>query len=158
MAIVFLGLGSNLGNKELNIKKALELIEQKAGALKTVSSFYHSKAWGYISENEFVNIVAEVESTLTPTELLNILKQIEKELGRATKTIFGYEDRVIDIDILFYDNLILNTPELKIPHPLLGKRDFVLYPLAEIAPDFIHPVLNQSSEWLKNKLSHQAND
>ncbi len=129
----YLGLGTNLGDKERNIATALELIAERAGVVLRTSSFYYSAPQGFESENTFVNAVASVETSLQPLELLSVLQQIETELGRASKTRNGqYADRIIDIDILLYDDLIVDLPELKIPHPLMKTRDFVIKPLNEI--------------------------
>ncbi|MDR3653914.1 MAG: 2-amino-4-hydroxy-6-hydroxymethyldihydropteridine diphosphokinase [Paludibacter sp.] len=140
MSLVFLGLGTNLGNKERNLYDAILKLSLEVGALIRQSSFYASKSWGYESSNEFLNAVVLVDTDLLPFELLAKTQQIELELGRTAKTGSGYSDRLIDIDILLYDNFTIDQPTLKIPHPLLVERDFVLIPLAEIAPDLIHPV------------------
>lgn len=152
MALVYIGLGSNLGDKKHHLQQAIELIAEKAGKIISCSSFYESKPWGFSSPNDFLNAVILTETTLSPTELLYKTQQIEREMGRTEKTGNSYADRMIDIDILFYDNQLINTPELKIPHPLIQERDFVLIPLAEIAPDFIHPVLRKSIQELKDNL------
>ncbi|NDV45579.1 2-amino-4-hydroxy-6-hydroxymethyldihydropteridine diphosphokinase [Paludibacter sp. 221] len=145
MATVYLGLGTNLGNKRENIENAIYYISQQIGEVISISSFFESKPWGFMSENDFLNAVISVTTTISPTLLLEKTQEIEREMGRKTKTKEGgYSDRLIDIDILFYDTLVLDTPKLKIPHPLIQKRDFVLIPLAEIAPNLVHPVLQKS--------------
>jgi len=129
----FLGLGSNLGNKERNIETAIQLISERVGLLTAKSSFYYSSPQGFESEHQFVNAVVVVETLLQPLELLNILQHIEKDLGRTSKSANGqYADRIIDIDILLFDDVIVDLPELKIPHPQMKKRDFVTKPLNEI--------------------------
>ena len=145
MAKVYVGLGTNLGNKEENLRTAVYLINRKIGKVISLSSFYETAAWGFVSEHTFLNAAACIETALSPTDILHFTQEIEREMGRKQKSVQGvYSDRPIDIDILLYDNLILQTPELTIPHPLMTERRFVMEPLAEIAPDFIHPVLHQS--------------
>ena len=146
--IGYLGLGSNLGNRQENLQKAIACLDPGA-----VSSVYETKPWGYSSENAFLNQVIRIDTALSPSELLQQIRQIEKSLGREEKTKDGYEDRLIDIDILLYDDLILETEELTIPHPHLHERLFVLEGLNEIAPDLIHPRLNQSIAELYAKLT-----
>lgn len=152
MAKVYVGLGTNLGNKEENLRTAVYLINRKIGKVISLSSFYETAAWGFVSEHTFLNAAACIETTLSPTDILHVTQEIEREMGRKQKSVQGvYSDRPIDIDILLYDNLTLQTPELTIPHPLMTERRFVMEPLAEIAPEFIHPVLHQSLSKL-NKL------
>ena len=150
MALVYLGLGTNLGDKEKNITTAVDAIVLKVGDLILLSSFVVTKPWGFESENDFLNAVVLVDTDFSPNELLVVTQEIEIDLGRDKKSNSTYSDRVIDIDILFYDRLIINQPTLKIPHPLITERDFVLIPMTEIAPHFIHPVNNKSiSELMK---------
>lgn len=131
MARVYLGLGSNLGKKEENLKLAVEFMST-LGSVKKLSSYFYSKAQGFVSLNDFVNQVILIESSLSPRELLIKTQLIEKRMGRLTKTAHEYSDRVIDIDILMYDSLQMNEPDLIIPHPRIGERDFVKLPLSEI--------------------------
>lgn len=141
MATVYLGLGTNLGNKEENLNTAVEKIKEKIGEVTSLSSFIETDPWGFESENGFLNAVLCVETRLEPHQILSILKEIEIEMGRTSKSVNRvYSDRIIDIDILLYDNLIMNTKDLVIPHPLMTERDFVMKPLIEIAGDTIHPV------------------
>src|SRR5690606_12404909 len=129
----YLGLGSNLGQREDNLTEALKLIDEKVGKVLLQSSLYYSEPWGYESEQHFVNQVVLVETRLEPLDLLHQLQAIEKEMGRKQKAPgVRYEDRIIDIDILLYDDWELDLPELKIPHPLMKERDFVQKPLNEI--------------------------
>ncbi len=152
MSLVYLGLGTNLGDKEQNLNNAVMALTLEVGDVLRVSSFYRSKPWGYDSKNEFLNAVALVETSLTPFEVLQKTQEIERNLGRTAKTATGYSDRLIDLDILMYDNLILDQPTLTIPHPLLAVRDFVLLPLSEMAPDLVHPVLGKSIIELRREL------
>lgn len=141
MAIVYIGLGTNLGNKQKNLKSAIDLISQHVGELLIKSSFFESNPWGFESEHIFLNAVIKMETILQPMELLAKTQEIEVKMGRTNKTQKVYSDRLIDIDILFYDNIVVDVPELKIPHTLLTQRDFVLTPLMEIAPHLVHPIL-----------------
>lgn len=130
----FLGLGSNLGNKEENLLKAVKLLQKQAGQVLTISSFYYSEPWGFQSANHFVNIVILLETGLEPLDLLRETQGIERTMGRSAKSSDGeYADRIIDIDILLYQNRQMDLPQLKIPHPLMSERDFVMKPLREIA-------------------------
>lgn len=140
MALAYLGLGTNLGNKHKNLNDALVALSLEAGNVLGVSSFYASKPVGFESENEFLNAVVLIETRLSPFQLLEKTQEIERKLGRVIKSGNGYSDRLIDIDILLYDNQIIDQPTLKIPHPLMTERDFVLVPLTEIAPELVHPV------------------
>ncbi|MEI6555389.1 MAG: 2-amino-4-hydroxy-6-hydroxymethyldihydropteridine diphosphokinase [Paludibacter sp.] len=140
MALVYLGFGTNLGDKERNLNDAILKISQDIGKVICQSSFYASKPWGFESENDFLNAVILAETNLSPLELLAKTQEIELELGRTVKSTNGYADRVIDIDILLFDNEIIDLPELKIPHPLITERDFVYIPLLEIAPNLLHPI------------------
>ena len=132
---VYLGLGTNLGDKEANLKAAIEEIRKRVGEVTSLSAFHASEPWGFQSENSFLNAVCCVSTNLQPMEILSMTQEIERELGRTKKSVGGiYSDRIIDIDILLYDDLRIHTPELTIPHPLMWKRDFVMIPLHEIAP------------------------
>ncbi len=145
MAKVFLGLGTNLGEKEKNLCLAIQYIEKRIGKILSRSAFYITPPWGFVSDNDFLNGVVEVDSSCLPEELLRITREIETEMGRVAKSADGnYTDRMIDIDILLYDDLILDTEGLTLPHPYLHERLFVLEPLVEIAPDYIHPILKKS--------------
>ena len=133
----YLGLGSNMGNRQGNLDKALSLLSQRL-KVEQVSSIYDTEPVGNINQSRFLNLVCQVYTRLTPAELLALAKGIELKLGRARgKSNFP---RPIDIDILFYGDQVIETAELVIPHPRLVERAFVLIPLAEIAPDLVHPV------------------
>lgn len=143
MAKVYLGLGTNLGNKEANLHAAIEEIDKRVGKVVSLSACYVTEPWGFNSMNAFLNAVCVTDSEFSPWEVLRITQTIEKDLGRLKKSVGGnYSDRLIDIDILLYDNLVINTPSLIIPHPLMHCRKFVMEPLVEIAPNLVHPVLH----------------
>ena len=133
-----MGLGSNLGNKEENIRKAITLIGERVGLVVRQSSLILTEPWGFESPNSFLNAVVCCETELTPRQVLQTTQQIERYLGKrkihATKRkgAINYQDRPIDIDILLYDDLMVDEPDLKIPHPLMQQRDFVMIPLNEI--------------------------
>ena len=141
---VYLGLGSNIGNREQTLLAAVNMINERMGKVISLSAFYTTKPDGFESENHFLNAVCSIETLLIPEEILEKTQTIEKELGRTAKSHKGiYHDRTIDIDILLMEDLVMETEKLTIPHPLMHKRDFVLTPLAEIAPDLTHPVLKK---------------
>lgn len=154
MAQVYLGLGTNIGNKAENLYKAIRLIEKRMGRIVSSSAFYQTKPWGYVSDNTFLNSAICVETNILPPQVLVIVQQIETEMGRKRDAIKRYEDRIIDIDILFYDELLYSDENhtLTIPHPLVEKRRFVLEPLNEIAPDFVHPVCKKTIRELHTEL------
>ena len=142
---ITLGFGSNLGDRKNIILQAYELLEEKLGKKLQESTMIETKAWGFESENLFLNSVAVFETEKTPRESLVICNEIEALLGRRRNpNATTYENRPIDIDILFYENEIIDEIDLKIPHPLISQRDFVLIPLKELMPDFIHPVLQKA--------------
>jgi 2-amino-4-hydroxy-6-hydroxymethyldihydropteridine diphosphokinase len=143
MKNIFLGLGSNLGNRIENIQEAQMKIEEFIGTIDAFSSVYETEPWGFKSEKDFLNKVLAVKTELSPSGLLGRILMIEAQLGRI-RLDKGYSTRKIDIDILLYDNEIVNEKALVIPHPRLQERMFVLVPLAEIAREMIHPVLKKS--------------
>lgn len=150
---IFFGFGSNLGDKERNIECAYEKIEKRIGNIVSRSAFYVSKPQGFKSAHLFVNSACEVLSEMDIDDIFSMTQLIEKEIGRTKKSHNGnYSDRIIDIDLLLADNLIINAPKLTIPHPRLHQRKFVLEPLAEIVPDTIHPVFHKTILQLKNEL------
>ena len=130
---VYLGLGSNQGDRQATLNRAIELIGERIGKVVRQSSVIETEPWGFISGNKFLNCVIFCETTLLPRQVLKVTQQIERELGRHHKGK-AYRDRPIDIDILLFDNLNIDTPDLQIPHPLMYERDFVMIPLNEIKP------------------------
>ena len=153
MAKVYIGLGSNLGDKKKNITNATIILGSLMGDLKVLSSIYETKPWGFKSPNTFQNAVAMLETEYAPEVCLDMAKAIEREMGRKYERPGTYEDRIIDIDILLYDEIVMKTEKLTIPHPLMHKREFVLKPLAEIAPNLPHPLLHETMQTLLDKLN-----
>jgi len=140
MSRVILGLGSNIGDRRRNLKTAIDETGKKIGKVVLHSSIYETEPWGFDTDNQFLNMVLIADTNLPPSGVLGRILMIEAEMGRV-RTEKQYSSRIIDIDILFFDDLILDELSLKIPHPLLHERRFVLEPLCEIASDLIHPVL-----------------
>lgn len=152
---IYLALGSNLGDKKKNIDLAIAQIELHIGRVTALSSLYETLPVGFDSENSFLNAACRVSTRLQPLEVLESTQLIEKELGRKSKSVNEtYSDRIIDIDLLLFDNEIIEYPHLVIPHPHLHERDFVLTPLEEIAPDVYHPIFKVTISELKNKLNN----
>ena len=149
-----ISLGSNLGNRLELLQKALALVEAQSIKILALSSIYETPAWGFES-TPFYNACVQIETHLKPDALLKTLLQIEVKLGRTRESTKGYEARPIDLDLLFYDNLVLSSDNLVLPHPSLHLRNFVLAPLVEIAPDWRHPVLDQSVSQLLAQSSDQ---
>ncbi|MCG6187477.1 2-amino-4-hydroxy-6-hydroxymethyldihydropteridine diphosphokinase [Maribellus maritimus] len=141
---VFLGIGGNLGNKRENFKKVFPLIEKRLGKIIQKSSVYETPPWGFHAQEIFWNQVLIIESELSPEDLLRNIHSIEESFGRK-RGKEGYSSREMDIDILYFDDTYIETDELFIPHPHIQKRLFVLVPLAEIAPDFKHPLFRLTS-------------
>ena len=132
---VYLGLGSNIGNRKRMIAQAIENINKQVGVVVRQSALYETKPWGFESPNDFINAAICCETELAPRALMRKLQSIEQQMGRVGKTIGEqYQDRVIDIDILLYDDIKVNEPDLKIPHPYMREREFVMSPLKEIFP------------------------
>lgn len=136
MHIVYLSLGTNLGDKEHNLKSAIDEISRRIGPIRAQSAFITTEPWGFESANSFLNAAVKCETDKNPFDVLHETQKIERDLGREKKSRNGaYSDRLIDIDILLYDDIHISTPELTIPHPLMNERDFVLIPLKEIKED-----------------------
>lgn len=135
MSIVYLALGSNIGDRHRVMTETIDKIKKLIGDVLRQSAFYETEPWGFVSDNMFLNAAICVRTDMTPHQLLKATQAIEKDIGRTTKSESGiYHDRIIDIDILLYDDLHISTPELTIPHPLMYERDFVMKPLREILP------------------------
>ena len=153
MATLYLSLGTNLGDRRSNLETALTLIGQRIGTVEDVSDVVETEPWGFDSPNSFLNLTAKVITELKPLDVLKTIKKIEKGMGRTSKTgTEGYQDRIIDIDLLLYDELVMESPELTIPHRLMHKRRFVLEPLAEISPELVHPVIHKTISQLLNEI------
>ncbi len=149
MATAYIGLGSNIGDRLENCKQALRLMNTAQTQVLQVSSFYQTSPVGYTDQPDFINAAAKIQTRLEPLELLDFLQEIERSLGKNITVRWG--PRSIDLDIVLYDNLIINQERLQIPHPRMLERSFVLIPLAEIAPEIIHPVAGKTiAELAKN--------
>ena len=138
----YVALGSNLGDKEDNLRRALELLEERGVEVVRVSSFICTEPYGVTDQPQFLNGVCQVRTSLAPLALLHILLAIEQEMGRVRLRHWG--ERNIDLDLLLYEDVVMDTPELTLPHPDMQNRDFVLLPLAEMAPEIIHPTLQKT--------------
>lgn len=136
--LVYIGIGSNQGHRKEYLEKAIKRIKESVGEIRAISPVYETPPWGFKAEQWFYNQVLAIETTLKPTIVLTTLQTIESELGR-TRSIEGYSSRTIDLDILFFNSKIIKTETLTVPHPKLHKRNFVLYPMNDIAPNFRHP-------------------
>lgn len=151
----FLSVGSNSGDRSLFIQQSLSALEQYSIEITAVSSLYESPSWGFES-TPFLNACLCVKTELSPKELLRVLLAIESKFGRLRSKGQGYQDRTLDLDILFYENQIIETPDLTIPHPRMTNRNFVLLPMTEIAAHFIHPVLDKDMETLLRQSTDSA--
>lgn len=155
MPRVFILLGGNLGDRFKTLSQAKKFVSVRAGIIQKESSVYESEPWGFEHENSFLNQVVVVKTEYPPEIVLQIAQDTEAELGRIRHNSGVYEGRIIDIDILFYDDKVMKQEDLKIPHPLIQERRFTLQPLAEIAPDMVHPVLQKT---MKQLLDECADD
>jgi 2-amino-4-hydroxy-6-hydroxymethyldihydropteridine diphosphokinase len=148
--IAYIGIGSNVGDREVNCRKAIELLAE-SGKVVSVSSLYRTEPVGYHEQEDFINAVAKVETDRTPAELLTVCRAIEDRLGRKRSLRWG--PRTADLDILLYGNQVVNQPGLSIPHPRMAVRKFVLIPLVEIAPDAVDPLLHRTAAQLLEELN-----
>lgn len=144
---VFLGLGANVGDKKKNLEKAIEFLSEKIVNIQS-SKFYETKPWGYKEQENFLNAAILGRTLLLPIELLKFVKDVETRVGRIER--FRWGPREIDIDILFYEDLIYQDSNLQIPHPHLHKRDFVLKPLMDLDPNFVHPILKRTIRHIRS--------
>lgn len=156
MKKAYLSLGSNLGEKDKNLSKALRYINVSIGHLVDLSGIYETEPWGFETNEKFLNMVIEIVTDLTPQEVMERCLEIEAKLGRVRSSTEGYSSRTIDIDILYYDNLVISEEKLIIPHPHMQNRRFILEPLCEIAPTLIHPALGLSSNELLNNCTDKG--
>ena len=146
MKKVFIGLGTNLGDKASHIEEAISFITERIGSLLAASSIYQSPPWGFESKTDFYNSVILIKTQFSPEQLLQQLKLIESQMGRIQREKGqGYQDRIIDLDIIDYDGQIIRLEHIVIPHERMHERDFVLYPLQEIAPDWYHPFTKKTA-------------
>lgn len=154
MAIAYLGLGSNIGDREESLKNALNKISETPGiTVSKISSRYETKPYGKTDQPDFINMAVEIDTNLTPLDLLEAVLGIEHELGRVRTETWG--PRSIDIDVLLYEELELDLTDLKVPHPEMHLRSFVIDPMNEIAPKREHPTLKMTIEEIKNKLDKE---
>ncbi len=153
MVDLYLGLGSNLGHREMLLHRSVEILAERIGSLKSLSAFYETEPWGFSSVHPFLNAVVVLRTVKSPEDVLRITQQVERELGRNEKSVGGhYADRPIDIDLLMYGSEMVEMDfdwdgcvvHLSLPHPLMHVRRFVMEPLAEVAPDVLHPVLKKT--------------
>jgi 2-amino-4-hydroxy-6-hydroxymethyldihydropteridine diphosphokinase len=153
MSQVLLGLGTNLGQRHVNLQQAVTGLRERV-IVTAVSPIYESEPWGITDQPRFLNLCLQGSTRLPPQPLLQFIKQLERRLGRQTTTKWG--PRLIDIDILFYDDLILHTDKLIIPHPHIAERAFVLVPLADIAAGFVHPVTGKTIAEMATAVDHST--
>lgn len=152
---IYLILGSNLGNKYLSIKKAIDLIRERIGTVEKKSSFYDTEPWGFEKQPNYLNQVIEINTKLLPTELLQQINRIEVELGRVRNE--KWRERILDIDILYYHDKILKNDEIEIPHSQIPNRNFVLIPLCEIASEEVHPITGKTQKQMLDECPDTLN-
>lgn len=163
MATTILITGGNRGDVEAVLRRAAEVVAERVGTIVACSSLHSSRAWGFSSQAEFLNQVLVVSTELEPQELIVAVLEAERQVGRdraaeaEERSLTGqrYASRVVDIDVLYYDQQVIDTPALRVPHPLLHQREFVLRPLVEVCPEWVHPLLHKSSRELLAALEEQ---
>ena len=155
IATAYISLGSNLGDRQATLDRALALLRDRAGAVVAASSFYDTDPVGYTAQPKFLNAVVQLNTDLPPEKLMETLLAIERELGRDRSATVPKGPRTIDLDLLLYDDRVINAPGLTVPHPAMHGRRFVLEPLAQIAPDAVHPVLKRTARDLFAALNPQ---
>ena len=142
---LLLSVGGNIGDTAEQFGRLCRLLEERVGSVTAISPYYKTAPWGFASDHAFTNAAAEVLTTLAPLEILDATQEIERLLGRTRKSEKGvYHDRTIDIDLIAYNDMVISTERLTLPHPLMAQRRFVLQPLCDIAPDWVHPLLHRS--------------
>lgn len=147
----YIGIGSNLGNREKNCEHAISLLLEQRITVRKRSAMIETEPWGVADQPKFINMAIQIDTTLAPEDLLNLLKDIESRVGRTEVTRWG--PRIVDLDILLYNSCVIDSRNLQIPHPHLHDREFALRPLADIAPEIIHPVLGKSIRTLLRELT-----
>lgn len=152
---IYLSLGSNLGDRQLHLQRALACLEQEEIRVRRQSSVYETEPQDVVNQPWFLNIVVECETRLFPFQLLKVLQRIEREIGRVRQGAMRRGPRVIDIDILLFGQAVIHTPQLTVPHPRMAERRFVLEPLLEIAPEIRHPAIKQELRKCLDKLTEQ---
>ena len=152
---IFLGLGSNQGDRELNLRNSIKLLNSRVGKVLNTSGIYESEPWGVKNQNYFLNQVIEIETLIDPNDLLNICKNIEYDMGRKPEIRWG--KRVIDIDILYYQSKVINQENLKIPHKLMHERKFIMIPLNDLNENHLHPILKITNKEILNKCIDSCN-
>jgi 2-amino-4-hydroxy-6-hydroxymethyldihydropteridine diphosphokinase len=155
MEKVYLGLGTNLGDRETNLRKAINNVGELIGSVVHISSIYETEPVGFKTKDRFLNMVAEVDTTLEPLGVMEMILQVETLLGRVRKGN-KYSSRVIDLDILLFGNRIIENDSLSVPHPRMHERRFVLVPLCEISPDLVHPILEKSIKTLLSECQDKS--
>jgi len=137
---VIVGLGSNLGDRYASLRRALELLSGEAGEITALSSVWETEPWGFDADEQFMNMVAVIKTTRKPAQLIQLFRSIEGRMGRKRSGGGKYESRIIDLDILLWEDRVISIPGLEVPHPKIADRRFVLEPLSEVVPDAVHPV------------------
>lgn len=155
IATAYISLGSNLGDREATLRRALELLRERAGNVVAISSFHETEPVGYTAQPKFINAVAQLNTDLPPETLMETLLAIERELGRDRAATVPKGPRTLDLDLLLFEDRVIDAPGVSVPHPAMHERRFVLEPLAEVAPNAVHPVLQRTTRELLAALNPQ---